>query len=138
MPAIAMSGATAFIRTSLSTHRTDAVVSREGLKPADGGFRRFVNGETDISNASRVMSESERQTAAANRVEFIELRVALDGLSVMVNPRNDFVECLTVEDLRRNREPGFAVNTWQQVRDSFPEYRATAYTPGLTVFNRCP
>jgi ABC-type phosphate transport system substrate-binding protein len=92
-----------------------------GVSGTGGGFRRFVNGETDISNASRVMSESERQTAEANGVEFIELRVALDGLSVMVNPRNDFVECLTVEELRRIWEPGSDIETWSQVRESFPE-----------------
>jgi phosphate transport system substrate-binding protein len=92
-----------------------------GVSGTGGGFRRFVNGETDISNASRPISDSEEATAAANGIEFIELRVALDGLSVMVNPQNDFVDCLTVEELRRIWEPGSEIETWSQVRESFPE-----------------
>lgn len=86
-----------------------------------GGFQRFVSGETDISNASRTITESERAAAAENGIEFIELRVALDGISVITNSRNDFVECLTVEELKRIWEPGSTVDTWVEVRETFPK-----------------
>ena len=71
-----------------------------GVSGTGGGFKRFIRGETDISDASRPIKDSEAQAAAANGIEFIELRVALDGLSVVVSPQNDFVECLCqVRDL---------------------------------------
>lgn len=94
-----------------------------------GGFKRFIVGETDISNASRPIKDSEVELAAANGVDFIEMRVGTDGLSVLVNIENDFVECLTVEELRLMWMPGSTVNNWNQVRTSFPDQRIRLYGP---------
>ncbi len=101
-----------------------------GVSGTGGGFNRFCAGETDLSNASRHISESEREECAASGIEFIELRVALDGLSVVVNPRNDFVQCLTVEELRRIWEPNSSVQTWRDVRSEFPVEEIDLYGPG--------
>jgi phosphate transport system substrate-binding protein len=95
-----------------------------------GGFRRFCAGDTDISNASRHISERERETCAASGVEYIELPVALDGMAVVVNPANGFAQCLSVDELRRIFEPGSTVNSWAQVRAGWPDQRLRLYAPG--------
>jgi phosphate transport system substrate-binding protein len=94
-----------------------------------GGFKRFITGETDISNSSRPIKDSEAQVAAANGVEFIEMRVGTDGLSVLVNIVNDFAECLTVEELQLMWKPGSTINNWNQVRASFPDEQLRLYGP---------
>lgn len=94
-----------------------------------GGFERFCNGETDIQNASRAIREAEMEACAANGVDYYEFEVAYDGLSVVVNPANDFVECLTVEQLAmiwgENR-----AETWNAVNPEWPEEPISLYGPG--------
>jgi len=101
-----------------------------GVSGTGGGFQRFCGGETDISNASRPIDDDEREECAANGVEFNEVSVAWDGLSVIVNPANDFVECLTVQELRRIWQPSSSVRTWQDVRPSWPAEAIRLYGPG--------
>jgi len=101
-----------------------------GVSGTGGGFERFCGGETDISNASRPIDEGEVAACAAAGVEFIEVPVAWDGLSVIVNPANDFVECLTVQDLRRVWQPGSSVRTWRDVRPSWPAEPIRLYGAG--------
>ena len=100
-----------------------------GVSGTGGGFKRFTVGETDISDASRPIKDSESEAAAANGVEYYELRVGTDGLSVMVSTQNDFVECLTVEELNKIWEPGSPVNNWSQVRSGFPDRPLRLYGP---------
>ena len=100
-----------------------------GVSGTGGGFKRFTVGETDISNASRPIKDSEAEAAAANGIEFIEMRVGTDGLSVMVNPSNDFVDCLSVEELNEIWKPGSSINNWQDVRAGFPDQRLRLYGP---------
>jgi len=102
-----------------------------GISGTGGGFKRFCAGETDISDASRPIKASEMEACAAAGVDFLELPVAYDGLSVVVNPANDFVSCLTVEELRRIWEPGSRVRTWRDVRSSFPPEEIRLYGPGV-------
>lgn len=101
-----------------------------GVSGTGGGLSRFCGGEIAIANASRHISETEREACEANGVEFLEFPVAYDGLSVLVNPQNDFVECLTVEELRRIWEPGSQVTTWRDVRPEFPAEPIELYGPG--------
>jgi phosphate transport system substrate-binding protein len=101
-----------------------------GVSGTGGGFERFCGGETDISNASRPINQSERDACAAAGVEFTEVPVAWDGLSVIVNPANDFVECLTVEELRRVWQPNSTVRAWRDVRPSWPAEDINLYGPG--------
>jgi phosphate transport system substrate-binding protein len=101
-----------------------------GVSGTGGGFKRFTSGETDMSNASRPIKPAESQAAATNKVDYVELKVAIDGLSVIVNPQNDFVQCLTVAELKKIWEPQSTVNNWSQVRAEFPDRPLRLYGPG--------
>ena len=92
-----------------------------GISGTGGGFKRFTVGDTDISDASRPIKQSEASAADDNGISYLELLVGTDGLSVVVNPRNDFVECLTVDELKKIWEPGSTLNNWSQVRAGFPD-----------------
>lgn len=95
-----------------------------------GGFQRFCLGETEISNASRPIKPEEEARCEENGVEPVEFKIALDGLTVAVNPQNDFVQCLTVEELRRIWGPGSQVQTWSDVRSEWPDQAIKFYGPG--------
>jgi phosphate transport system substrate-binding protein len=101
-----------------------------GFSGTGGGFERFCGGETDISNASRPIDTEERAACAAAGIEFTEIPVAWDGLSVVVNPANDFVSCLTVPELRRIWEPNSVVRRWRDVRPHWPAEEIRLYGPG--------
>ena len=101
-----------------------------GFSGTGGGFKRFCAGEIDMSGASRPITEAEREACAAAGIEFTEVPVAYDGLSVIANPANDFAACLTVEELRRIWEPGSSVRTWRDVRPQWPAGEINLYGPG--------
>jgi phosphate transport system substrate-binding protein len=103
-----------------------------GISGTGGGFKKFCRGETHISDASRPIKESEREACKAAGIEFIELPVALDALTVMVNPENDWVDHLTVEELKKIWEPAAqdTVTNWSQVREGFPDRPLTLYGAG--------
>jgi phosphate transport system substrate-binding protein len=101
-----------------------------GISGTGGGFKRFVVGETDISDASRPIKQSEAETARTNGIEYIELRIAVDGLAVIVNPTNSWVDYLTVEELKRIWEPNSAIQKWSDVRQGWPDRPITLYGPG--------
>ncbi len=94
-----------------------------GISGTGGGFEKFCNGETDISDASRPIKQEEIDACAANGIEYIELPVAFDGLAVVVNPENDWVDCLTVEELKKMWEPAAqgTITRWNQIRPDFPD-----------------
>jgi phosphate transport system substrate-binding protein len=100
-----------------------------GISGTGGGFKRFVRGETDISNASRPIKKEEADQAAANGVEYIEIPIAYDGLSVVVNKSNTFVDQVTVEQLRRIFLEGGA-KTWRQVNPAWPDQPIGLFSPG--------
>jgi phosphate transport system substrate-binding protein len=95
-----------------------------------GGFKRFCAGETDVQNASRPIRDEEVQACAEAGVEYYEFQVAFDGLSIVVNPANDFVECLTVDQLKRLWEPNSTVQTWQDLNPEWPAEEISLYGPG--------
>ena len=95
-----------------------------------GGFEKFCNGETDISDASRPIEEDEIANCEANGVDYAELTVANDALTVVVNGDNDWVDCLTVEQLKAIWEPGSTVDNWNQVDPSFPDEPLALYGAG--------
>jgi len=101
-----------------------------GISGTGGGFKKFCAAETDISDASRPIKEIEEQACAAKKVSYIELPVAFDGLSVVVNPANDFVESLTVAELKRIWEPASTVKKWRDVRPEWPDRDLHLYGPG--------
>jgi len=101
-----------------------------GVSGTGGGFKRFCAGETAISNASRPIKESELEQCRTAGVDPVELRVAYDGISVITNPGNTAVECLTVEELRSIWEPGSTVRRWSDVRQGLPDTEIQLYGPG--------
>ena len=104
--------------------RVNVAVSGTG-----GGFKRFTIGETDISNASREIKESERLAAIDNGVEFVELRIGTDGLSVIVDPSNNYVDCLTTSELKTIWEPGTRIEYWSDLGQKFPEQKLNRFGP---------
>ena len=101
-----------------------------GISGTGGGFDRFCVGETDLSNASRPIDEDEVATCEENGVEFVEFRVATDALTNVVNTSNDWVTCLTVDQLSAIWKPGSKVSNWNQVDDSFPDVSMKLYGAG--------
>lgn len=100
-----------------------------GVSGTGGGFKRFIVGETDITDASRPIKQKEIDKANYNDIKFHELKIGADGLSVIVNPSNNWVDCLTVAELKKIWEPGSTINNWNQVRSSFPDKKMRLYGP---------
>ncbi len=111
---------------------TDAQGARVnvGVSGTGGGFSKFLRGETAINDASRPISPGEIEKAEENGIEYIELPVAYDGLAVIAHPENDWVDCLTVAELKRIWEPGSEIDRWNQIRDTFPDRELDLYGPG--------
>lgn len=100
-----------------------------GTKGTGGGFKMFVRGEIDINDASRPIKQKEIDACKANGIEYIELKIAIDGLSVTVNPKNDWCDCITVEQLKMIWEPGSKVTKWSDVNPEWPEKKIKLYGP---------
>lgn len=105
-----------------------------GVSGTGGGFKKFARGETDISNASRPIKKSEIEACTAAGIGFIEIPVAYDGLAVVVHPANDFVDHLTVAELKKIWEPAAQekILSWKQVRPSFPDVPLRLYGAGTS------
>jgi phosphate transport system substrate-binding protein len=103
-----------------------------GIAGTGGGFKKFCRGETDLSNASRPILKTEMESCKQSGVQFFELPVAYDALTVIVNPKNDWVKALTVPDLKKMWEPGAQgkVTTWNQVRNEWPNNPLKLFGPG--------
>lgn len=101
-----------------------------GISGTGGGFERFCAGETDLSNASRPIKDEEKQLCADEGIEFVELHVANDALTVVGNPENDWAECLTVEQLKTIWGPESKVDSWKDVDPQFPDEKMTLFGPG--------
>ena len=94
-----------------------------GISGTGGGFKKFCRGETDVQNASRPILKKEMDACKEAGIQYIELPVAYDGLTVVVNKNNDFVKSLTVEELKKMWEPSAQgkVKSWKQVNPAFPD-----------------
>ena len=103
-----------------------------GESGTGGGFKKFSRGEIDINDASRPITSEEIELCTKGGVEFIELPVAYDGLAVVVNKENTFVDFLTVAELKKIWEPAAQgkIKTWNQVRASFPNQPINLYGAG--------
>jgi len=103
-----------------------------GIAGTGGGFKRFCRGETDISNASRPILKEEMEICRAAGIKYMELPVAFDALTVVVNPSNTWVKSLTVADLKKMWEPAAQgrVSQWSQVRSDFPAQPLMLFGPG--------
>lgn len=101
-----------------------------GVSGTGGGFQKFSAGEIDISDASRLIRDSEAEAARANGIDYLEIPVAYDGLSVIVNKDNTWVDYLTVAELNMIWEPGSSVDSWNDVRPEWPDQPLRLYGPG--------
>lgn len=101
-----------------------------GISGTGGGFSRFCAGETDISDASRPIKAEELAECEQNGIAFVEIPVAFDGLTVVVNPENDWVDSLTVEELNHIWRPDDPAQTWADVRAGWPDNEIVLFGPG--------
>ncbi len=97
-----------------------------------GGFKKFCAGQLDIADASRPINSAESAQCKAQHIEYIEVPVAFDSLSVVVNPKNTFVDCLTVKELKAIWEPAAEskMSQWNQIRARFPAQPLVLFGPG--------
>ncbi|HLA51639.1 MAG TPA: PstS family phosphate ABC transporter substrate-binding protein [Thermodesulfobacteriota bacterium] len=104
-----------------------------GISGTGGGFKKFCNGEIDISDASRPIKPSEVELCKKNSIKYIELPVAYDGLAVMVNPKNNWVDYLTVKELKKIWEPEAQgkIKKWNQIRPNWPDKEIHLFGAGV-------
>ncbi|MDT8435856.1 MAG: PstS family phosphate ABC transporter substrate-binding protein [Gemmatimonadota bacterium] len=100
-----------------------------GISGTGGGFKKFCAGETDFSDASRSIKESEQELCAENGIEPIEIPVAWDGLTVVRHPANDWATCMTVDELKRLWQPGSSITRWNEIRPEWPDLEIELYGP---------
>jgi phosphate transport system substrate-binding protein len=111
-------------------NNTDVQVT-VGVSGTGGGFERFCAGETDISDASRPIKEDEEVPVCQKAgIEYTEFQVAVDALTVVVNSENDWIDCITTDQLKKIWEPKSKIKNWNQVDPSFPDQKLTLAGPG--------
>ncbi len=103
-----------------------------GISGTGGGFKKFVRGEIDVTDASRPILTDEMAQAKANGIEFLELPVAFDALTVVVNPQNNWVTSMTVAELKKIWEPDAQgkITHWNQVRPEWPNEKIALFGAG--------
>jgi phosphate transport system substrate-binding protein len=103
-----------------------------GISGTGGGFKKFCRGETDISNASRPILKKEMEDCKAAGIKYVELPIAFDALTVVVNPKNGFIKALTVDELKKMWEPAAQgqVRKWNQINPAWPDQAMNLFGPG--------
>jgi phosphate transport system substrate-binding protein len=101
-----------------------------GFSGTGGGMTKFARGEIDICDASRRIKSGEIEQLRANGIEFVELAVAFDGLAVIVNPKNDWCDCLTVRQLKELWRPESGIRYWSDLDPDWPAREIILYGPG--------
>jgi len=114
------------------TTRTDNVRFITEFSGTGGGFKKFCAGETDINNASRPIKAEEIQACRQTGVQYVELPIAYDALTVVANPKNDWADSITVAELKKIWEPAAEeeITRWNQIRTSWPDRPLHLYVPG--------
>jgi len=103
-----------------------------GVSGTGGGFKKFCKGETDISDASRTIQEGEIQKCKKKGIDYIQLKVAFDGMAVVAHPENDWLDSITVQELRKIWRPEAQnkIDKWSQVRSNWPDKELNLYGAG--------
>ena len=101
-----------------------------GVSGTGGGFEKFVNGETDFSNASRPIKDSEAQSLKEAGIDYTELEIAYDGLSVVIHPENTWAKDLTVDQLKQLWVEDGSTKKWSDIDPSWPDEEVVFYSPG--------
>ena len=101
-----------------------------GASGTGGGFEAFIAGETELSNASRPIKDEEKAKLKEKGIEYTELKLAFDGLSVVVNKDNDWVDHLTIDELKKMWIEDGTTKKWSDIRAGWPEKEIKLYSPG--------
>ncbi|KMT22443.1 PstS family phosphate ABC transporter substrate-binding protein [Clostridium cylindrosporum] len=101
-----------------------------GTSGTGGGFKKFYANEIDINDASRAIKEEEAEKAKKNGVEMQEFEIAYDGIAVVVNPGNNWVNDVSTEDLKKIWEPNSKVKMWSDINPAWPKKEIKLYGPG--------
>ncbi|NJK42082.1 MAG: PstS family phosphate ABC transporter substrate-binding protein [Acaryochloridaceae cyanobacterium SU_2_1] len=103
-----------------------------GISGTGGGFKKFCTGETEISNASRPIKDSEQELCKQAGIEYIELPIAYDALTVVINPSNTWAQTITTEQLKKlwSAKTQSSVTKWSDVNSSWPSQKMSLYAPG--------
>jgi phosphate transport system substrate-binding protein len=103
-----------------------------GISGTGGGFKKFARGEIDVADASRPILAEEMAQARANGIEFLELPIAFDAITVVVNPQNTWVDYMTVAELKKIWEPGAQgkITHWNQIRPQWPNEKIALFGAG--------
>jgi phosphate transport system substrate-binding protein len=101
-----------------------------GISGTGGGFKRFTKGETDINDASRPITTSEIDLTTTNKINYVELKIALDGIAVVVNSQNTWVDYLTTAELKMIWNANSTVTKWSDIRPTWPDQPINLYGPG--------
>lgn len=103
-----------------------------GISGTGGGFKKFTRGETDVQNASRPIKEEEVKAAKEGKIEYLELPIAYDALTVVVNSKNDWVDSIKISDLKKIWEPEAQgkITKWNQIRPEWPDKEIKLYGAG--------
>ena len=112
--------------------KRQAVQVTVGISGTGGGFKKFCRGEIDISDASRPILKKEMEDCKGSGIEYFELPVAFDALTVVVNPKNRFIQQLSVSELKKMWEPAAQgkVTRWNQVNRAWPDQPMKLFGPG--------
>ncbi len=112
--------------------KKNAIKVTVGISGTGGGFKKFCRGETDISDASRPILAKEMEICREAGIQYVELPVAYDALTVVINPQNDWAKALTVAELKKIWEPGAQgkLKSWKEVNPAFPDVPLKLYGPG--------
>ncbi|MBE0447415.1 MAG: PstS family phosphate ABC transporter substrate-binding protein [Actinobacteria bacterium] len=102
-----------------------------GSSGTGGGFKKFVspNNPIDVNDASRPIKDTEQEAARQNGIEYIEIPVAYDGISIIVNKENTWAKSITTEELKKIWEPGSKIKTWKEVRPDWPDTKLSLFGP---------
>ena len=114
----------------LFSEESPQVAVSVGVSGTGGGFKRFTKGDTDISDASRPIKQKEFAQCQENNVSFIELPVAYDGLTIIVSKQNEFVDQLTIDQLKKIFRDDMKVTKWSEVNEDWPETEIEIFAPG--------
>lgn len=101
-----------------------------GTSGTGGGFKKFYAGEIDINNASRAIKPEELENCKKNNIPIEEVEVAYDGIAIAVNPKNDWVNDISTEELKKIWEPGSKIKKWNDINPSWPDKEIKLYGPG--------
>ncbi len=118
------------VAEDFSTANKDIQVT-VGVSGTGGGFKKFLANETDINDASRTIDATEMATAKKAGIEFLEIPIAYDGITIITNPKNTWAKEITTAELKKIWEPNSTVKTWKDVRASWPDQPLRLYGPGV-------